>query len=238
MLSSVVLLTLATQLGATTKTDAEKGESKEPKTEEVAKPIETPFDDVNRIKEFQLREKAEEQKQIDKERQVQQEIAERKAKAEQEAKEKAEQEAKEKAEAEQRAREEEQRKAEQEAQAAKEEANKTTPTASTQSDTMDGTPTGKTFIMESTAYSSDPRDTLGGGHITATGQNLLENPMAVAVDPNVIPLGTKLYVEGYGTAYAVDTGSAIKGNIVDVHFSTYEQCVNWGRRQVKVTILE
>ncbi len=97
---------------------------------------------------------------------------------------------------------------------------------------------GRTLTMESTAYSSDPADLLGGGTITATGQNLLENPMAVAVDPNVIPLGTRLYVEGYGEAYAVDTGGAIKGNIVDVHFPTYEQCINWGRRTVQVTILD
>lgn len=97
---------------------------------------------------------------------------------------------------------------------------------------------GTTMYMESTAYSSDPADALGGGTVTATGQNLLENPMAVAVDPSVIPLGTHLYVEGYGEAYAVDTGSAIQGNIIDVHFSSYEQCVAWGRRQVKVTILD
>ena len=98
-------------------------------------------------------------------------------------------------------------------------------------------PSGQTMLMEATAYSSDPADALGGGSITATGQNLLENPMAVAVDPSVIPLGTRLYVEGYGEAYAVDTGSAIQGNIIDVHFSTAGQCEAWGRRQVKVTIL-
>lgn len=97
---------------------------------------------------------------------------------------------------------------------------------------------GRTLVMESTAYSSDPADTLGGGTITATGQNLLENPMAVAVDPNVIPLGTYLYVEGYGYAYAVDTGGAIKGNIIDVHFPTASQCLSWGRRSVNVTILD
>ena len=97
---------------------------------------------------------------------------------------------------------------------------------------------GRTLTMESTAYSSDPADTLGGGTITATGQNLLTNPMAVAVDPSVIPLGTRLYVEGYGEAIASDTGGAIKGNIVDVHFPTYEQCINWGRRTVQVTILD
>lgn len=98
-------------------------------------------------------------------------------------------------------------------------------------------PSGQTMMMEATAYSSDPADALGGGSVTATGQNLLANPMAVAVDPSVIPLGTHLYVEGYGEAYAVDTGSAIQGNIIDVHFSTAGQCEAWGRRQVKVTIL-
>ncbi|WP_461203279.1 3D domain-containing protein [Enterococcus sp. N342-3-1-2] len=97
---------------------------------------------------------------------------------------------------------------------------------------------GTTLTMESTAYSSDPADTLGGGTVTATGQNLLENPMAVAVDPSVIPLGTRLYVEGYGEAIASDTGGAIKGNIIDVHFPTNSQAEQWGRRTVKVTILD
>ena len=113
------------------------------------------------------------------------------------------------------------------------------PTAQQDSqDTATETPVGtRTLTMESTAYSSDPADALGGGTITATGQNLLTNPMAVAVDPSVIPLGTHLYVEGYGEAYAVDTGSAIQGNIIDVHFSTADQCYAWGRRSVQVTIL-
>lgn len=149
-----------------------------------------------------------------------------------EAKEKAEREAREKAareQAEREAREQAEREAAEQAAAAAEQE------AKEQAESQQ--PTGQTFIMESTAYSSDPADTLGGGTVTATGQNLLTNPMAVAVDPNVIPLGTRLYVEGYGEAIASDTGGAIKGNIVDVHFLTYEQCVQWGRRQVKVTIL-
>lgn len=98
-------------------------------------------------------------------------------------------------------------------------------------------PAGKVFYMESTAYSSDPADLLGGGTITATGQNLLADPWAVAVDPNVIPLGSKVWVEGYGYAIASDTGGAIKGNIVDVHFQTAAECIQWGRRQVKVVVL-
>ena len=146
------------------------------------------------------------------------------------AKEKAEKEAAEKAAAEKAAKEQAAREAQ--AAAEKEAAEQAAAQAATTQ------PVGQTFIMESTAYSSDPADTLGGGTVTATGQNLLTNPMAVAVDPNVIPLGTRLYVEGYGEAIASDTGGAIKGNIVDVHFSTNEQCIQWGRRQVKVTILE
>ena len=155
------------------------------------------------------------------------------------AKEKAEKAAAEKAAAEKAAAEKaakEQAAREAQATAEKEAAEQAAAEAAAQAATTQ--PVGQTFIMESTAYSSDPADTLGGGTVTATGQNLLTNPMAVAVDPNVIPLGTRLYVEGYGEAIASDTGGAIKGNIVDVHFSTYEQCIQWGRRQVKVTILE
>ena len=154
------------------------------------------------------------------------------------AKEKAEKEAAEKAAAEKAAKEQAAREAQ--AAAEKEAAEQAAAEAAAQATAQAATtqPVGQTFIMESTAYSSDPADALGGGTVTATGQNLLTNPMAVAVDPNVIPLGTRLYVEGYGEAIASDTGGAIKGNIVDVHFSTYEQCIQWGRRQVKVTILE
>lgn len=157
-------------------------------------------------------------------------IKEAKEKAEKEAREKALREKAEREAAEKAAREQAEKAAAE--QAAKEQAAADTASASTGQQ-----PAGQTFFMESTAYSSDPADALGGGTVTATGQNLLTNPMAVAVDPNVIPLGTRLYVEGYGEAIASDTGGAIKGNIVDVHFPTYEQCVQWGRRQVKVTIL-
>lgn len=162
-----------------------------------------------------------------KEKAAREKAAKEKAAKEKAAKEKAAKEAAEKAAkaaAEKAAQEEAERVAAEEAAAAEEQAS-TAPSG------------GQTITMESTAYSSDPADSLGGGHITATGQNLLENPMAVAVDPNVIPLGTRLYIEGYGEAYAVDTGGAIRGNIIDVHFSTAAQCYAWGRRQVQVTIL-
>ncbi len=89
-----------------------------------------------------------------------------------------------------------------------------------------------TYQMESTAYT--------GGGITAIGLKPIHNPngiSTVAVDPNVIPLGSKVHVSGYGVAIASDTGGAIKGNIVDVYFNTHSECVSWGRRQVEVTIL-
>ncbi|MDT2744498.1 3D domain-containing protein [Enterococcus asini] len=162
---------------------------------------------------------------------VKEDIAKKEAAAKKAAEEKAAKEAAEKAAAEKVAKEKEaaEKQAAEEAAAAE---------AAEQEAATSSTPAGgRTITMESTAYSSDPADALGGGSVTATGQNLLTNPMAVAVDPSVIPLGTRLYVEGYGEAYAVDTGSAIQGNIIDVHFSTAAQCYSWGRRTVQVTIL-
>jgi len=59
----------------------------------------------------------------------------------------------------------------------------------------------------------------------------------VAVDPNVIPMGTRLYVEGYGNAIAADQGNAIKGNRIDLFFDTHQQALDYGMKTVKVTIL-
>ena len=95
---------------------------------------------------------------------------------------------------------------------------------------------GKVMYMESTAYSYAEA---GASYYTASGLDLRKNPMAIAVDRSVIPLGTLVEVEGYGVAIAADTGGAINGNIIDVHFPTVEQCHKWGRRyNVKVTILD
>ncbi|MFD2694726.1 peptidoglycan-binding protein [Sporolactobacillus shoreicorticis] len=95
----------------------------------------------------------------------------------------------------------------------------------------------KEFYANSTAYTA--RCT-GCSGTTATGINLLQNPNAkvIAVDPSVIPLGTKLYVEGYGYAVAGDTGGAIKGRKIDVFFNDNSSALQWGRRTVKVKILE
>jgi 3D (Asp-Asp-Asp) domain-containing protein len=59
----------------------------------------------------------------------------------------------------------------------------------------------------------------------------------VAVDPKVIPLGTRLYIDGYGYGTAMDIGSSIKGNRIDVFMDTKEEALRWGRRQVKVFVL-
>lgn len=76
---------------------------------------------------------------------------------------------------------------------------------------------------------------------TASGTTVKRNPngySSVAVDPSVIPLGTKLYVEGYGYAVAEDTGGAIKGNAIDVFFETERECNQWGVKSVNVYILK
>ena len=75
--------------------------------------------------------------------------------------------------------------------------------------------TGKEFYVTATAYTPNCNGCTG---ITATGVNIKSNPnmKLIAVDPNVIPLGSKVWVEGYGYAIAADTGGAIKGNKIDV----------------------
>ncbi|RBW68677.1 3D domain-containing protein [Bacillus taeanensis] len=79
----------------------------------------------------------------------------------------------------------------------------------------------------------------GCSGVTATGVDLRSNPnqKVIAVDPNVIPLGSEVYVEGYGHAIAADTGGAIKGNRIDVFIPTKDQAFDWGVKEVKVQIL-
>lgn len=92
----------------------------------------------------------------------------------------------------------------------------------------------KTLTMQSTGYSTAQS---GLSSYSATGINLSQHPSCIAVDPSVIPLGSIVWVSGYGVTVAGDTGGAIKGNIIDVHFSTVAQAQSWGRRSVTVKIL-
>ncbi len=94
----------------------------------------------------------------------------------------------------------------------------------------------KSFSVISTAYSPTFAETDGDPWTTASG--LRSGFGVVAVDPKVIPLGTLLYVDGYGYAVAGDTGGAIKGNKIDVFFYSKWDSVKWGVRTVKVYILQ
>jgi 3D (Asp-Asp-Asp) domain-containing protein len=95
--------------------------------------------------------------------------------------------------------------------------------------------------MESTAYTSGfqctgkrPGDP--GYGITASGMHVQRG--VVAVDPRIIPLGTRLYVDGYGFAIAADTGGAIRGYKIDVFMYNLSDALVWGRRAVNVYILD
>ncbi len=96
---------------------------------------------------------------------------------------------------------------------------------------------GKVLYVTSTAYTASCNGCSG---VTATGFDLRKNPNAkvIAVDPSVIPLGTKVYVDGYGYAIAADKGSAIKGNKIDVFFASKSRAYQWGKRQVKIRIIQ
>ena len=76
--------------------------------------------------------------------------------------------------------------------------------------------------------------------LTAMGHDLTANPnmKVIAVDPKVIPLGSKVWVEGYGEAIAGDTGGAIKGNRIDVLVCSDGSANSWGRKSVKVKVIQ
>ncbi|MBM7703822.1 3D domain-containing protein [Metabacillus iocasae] len=93
------------------------------------------------------------------------------------------------------------------------------------------------LTVTATAYTANCEGCSG---TTATGIDLKANPneKVIAVDPNVIPLGSKVYVDGYGYATAADTGGAIKGNKIDVFIPSKQEAIEWGNRQVNVKIIE
>lgn len=110
----------------------------------------------------------------------------------------------------------------------------TAPTVSYDNNTVNRGETGfkKTMTVEATAYS--------GHSTTATGLKPVRNPnglSSIAVDPRVIPLGSKVYIPGYGYAIASDTGGAIKGNIIDLYMNSSQECRQWGRRNVTLHIV-
>ena len=90
----------------------------------------------------------------------------------------------------------------------------------------------KVIYGEATAY------TWGGGATGHTSVGLWPKRGIVAVDPRVIPYYTKLYIPGYGTAIAGDTGGAIVGTRIDLFMDSLHECYQWGRRDVEIYILE
>jgi 3D (Asp-Asp-Asp) domain-containing protein len=105
----------------------------------------------------------------------------------------------------------------------------------------------KVMNMRATAYTASYADT-GKSHgdpgfgVTYTGVKVRKG--IIAVDPKVIPLGTRVYVEvagstpDYGYAVAADIGSAIKGDLIDLYFDGQATVNRWGCKRVKVYILD
>lgn len=91
----------------------------------------------------------------------------------------------------------------------------------------------RSIAMEASAYLAGDGD---GAGITATGIPAVRG--VVAVDPDVIPLGTRLFIPGYGEAVAADTGGAIVGNRIDLVMDSYGEAMDFGRRDVTVYVLD
>lgn len=110
-------------------------------------------------------------------------------------------------------------------------------------DVLDFT-SAKQLLVEATAYTNNAEDTVtfDGRVLTRSGYDvtdtiLYEGMRIIAVDPAVIPLGTRVYVEGFGMAIALDTGSAIKGNKIDVMMDSKEEAVTFGRQPLTIWVI-
>ncbi|WP_368914741.1 3D domain-containing protein [Exiguobacterium acetylicum] len=102
----------------------------------------------------------------------------------------------------------------------------------------------RTVTFETTAYTTNPENNgsrlYNGRALTASGYDVTntityKGRRIVAVDPSIVPLGTKVHVEGFGDAIALDTGGAIRGRIMDLLVGSKQEALEWGRRQVTVT---
>lgn len=90
-------------------------------------------------------------------------------------------------------------------------------------------PEYRVLTVEATAYCYT-------GYRTTTGT--WPSRGTIAVDPKVIPLGSRMFVEGYGWGVAADTGGAIRGNIIDVYMHSHQEAISWGRRRAEVMVFE
>ena len=88
------------------------------------------------------------------------------------------------------------------------------------------------YTMMSTAYAGDT--------ITYMGTTPVRDPAGIstiAVDPSIIPLGSKVYIPGYGLAIASDTGGLINGNRIDLFLNSEDECINWGVQTVSLYLI-
>lgn len=90
----------------------------------------------------------------------------------------------------------------------------------------------RSLVVEATGYT---RYDEGCGDYTATGEYLRRG--IIAVDPSIIPMGTRVFIPGYGVAVAADTGGAIRGNKIDLAFDSRSEAFAWGRRTITMFIL-
>ncbi|MHB8106594.1 MAG: 3D domain-containing protein [Candidatus Cryosericum sp.] len=95
----------------------------------------------------------------------------------------------------------------------------------------------RSYVMSATAYSNRASTILDGKDHLYGYSGLWLHYGTCAVDRRLIPMGTVLYIQGYGYAVAADTGSAISGNRIDLFFNSYGDACRWGRQSVKVYVL-
>ncbi len=94
-----------------------------------------------------------------------------------------------------------------------------------------GAPTGRSFIANCTAYTHT-------GNPTASGVMPVAG-VTIAADPSVFPLGTKIYIPYFNNTFIVqDTGGAVQGNVIDIFMDTYDECVQFGRRNLEAYVVE
>ena len=92
---------------------------------------------------------------------------------------------------------------------------------------------GRSLLVAASAYSRfDP------GLSSHTASGTLVRKGVIAVDPAVIPMGTRVFIPGYGEAVAEDIGSAIRGNTIDIAFETAEEAIQFGRKTIEIFIMD
>ena len=119
--------------------------------------------------------------------------------------------------------------------AAEEEAARLAAEEEEEANSTDPTVYGTAITVEATAYS---RNEAGLGNFTADGTDLRNESNVIAVDPSVIPLGTTVYIPGWGYYRAADTGGAIVGNKIDVHFENVADTYQFGRQSITIYIVD